>query len=194
MMYEIELLAILAGIMLLGGLLHFAYLNMIRARLNKIVSSNVEINDLKKALHISQGSNFNTVLLSSWSLFFVALVFLYFLTPTIFENWNYFQIPAAASYEFGLIILGAAVILLTGLLAFSIPRIYGYYVIPRALKNIIVYFVPLLLVISISISIYIGTIYPLKDNSFWNLGYLTLIASQIMLLLPVFSGFVRDLH
>ena len=194
MRYELELLAILACIMLLGGLIHFAYLNRIRAKLNKKVDSKVEMDDLKKALQVSQGSNFNTLLISSWSLYFVALVFLYFLTPTIFERLNYFQIADVASSDFGIIILGTAVILLSGMFAFSVPGIYRYYTIPRALKNIIIYLVPLLLLISISVSIYLSTIYPIEDNNSWNLGYLTLVVSQVLLLLPVFSGFVRDLH
>lgn len=192
--YEIELLAILAGIMVLGGLIHFAYLNRIRAKLNGNVDSKVEMDDLLEALKIPQGSNFNTLLITSWSLFFVALVFLYFLTPSIFVNLNYFQIPAIASSDFGLIILGSATVVLTGLIAFSIPKIYRYYFVPVNLKNIIIYLVPILLLISISISIYLGTIYPVESSSSWNLGYFTLIMSQILLLLPVFSGFVRDLH
>jgi len=192
--YEIDLLAILVGIMVLGGLVNFVYLNRIRAKLNRKVDSKVEMDDLKNALQISQGSNFNTLLISSWSLFFVALVFLYFLTPTIFESFNYFKIADVASSNFGIIIFGAAVILLSGAFAFNIPRIYRYYAISRDLKNIIIYLVPLLLLVSILVSIYLGTIYPIEDNNSWNLGYLTLVVSQVLLLSPIFSGFVRDLH
>ncbi len=193
MRYEIGLLAVLAAVMLLGGLIHLAYLNRIRAKLGGVVSGKVEMSDLKKALQIHQGSNFNTLMLSSWSLFFVAFAFLYFLTPSIFQRWNYFQIPEAASYELGPIILGVSIILLSGLFTFSIPRIYGYYAIPKALKNVIIYLVPLLLLISISASIYLGTIFPVEDKSSWSLGYAALILSQVLLLLPVFYGFMGDL-
>jgi hypothetical protein len=193
MRHEIELLALLAGIMLLALFIHFAYLNRVKSRISTVMDGKIGTDDIKNALRAPQGSNFNTLLLSSWSLFFVALAFLYFLTPSIFENWNYFSIPIVASYEFGLMILGAAVIALTGLLAFGITRIYGYYSIPEGLKTTTIYLAPLLLVISISISIYLATTYPIENKNYWNLGYLTIIASQILLLLPVFSGFLGGL-
>jgi hypothetical protein len=193
MRYEMELLVLPAGILLLAIFFHFAYLNRIKSRISMTVDSKVRMNDLKRALQTPQGSSFNTLLLSSWSLFFVALVFLYFLTPTIFPRLNYFQIPVVASAEFGLIILGVAVIALTGLLAFGITQIYGYYAVSGSLKTVIIYLAPLLLIISISISIYLATVYPMTNKNSWNLGYLTLVASQILLLLPVFSGFMGDI-
>jgi hypothetical protein len=193
MMYEIELLALPAGIMLLAIFRHFAYLYRIKSRLSMTVDSNIGMDDLKAVLRMPQGSNFNTLMLSSWSLFFVALVFLYFLTPTIFPRLNYFQIPAVASLKFGLIILGASVMVLTGLLAFGITRIYGYYTISGGVKTVIIYLAPLLLIVSISTSIYLATIYPLTNNNSWNLGFLTLVTSQILLLLPVFSGFMEGI-
>jgi hypothetical protein len=192
--HEIVLLALLLGILILGLGLHWAYLGRIKTRVRNTTGSDFREEDLRKVLRLPQGSNFNTIMLSCWYLYFVALVFLYFLTPQTFTHWNYFRLPAVASGYFGPIILASGTMILTGVVAFSIPKIYRYYEIGKDRKEMMVIFVPLLLLISLSCASYLGIIYPYSDFSFWNLGYIALFLSQLLLLLPVFSGFMEGLR
>jgi len=196
--YEISLIALLA-IMVGGWIMHLMYLKRIEVKVRKTAGSEFKTRELKNSLRLPQGSNFNTLVLAAWSLFFVDLAFLYILTPQISPNWNYLGFAQVASSDFGLAILGVGVILVSGLLAFNIPRIYRYYLIPRGLKRSMVYMTPLLLVISLYLSSYLGTIFPQGDYSLgntayltpWNLAYVTLFAALILLILPVVAGFME---
>jgi len=189
--YEIVLLALLLATLILGAALHWAYLKRINKRVKATAGSAFHDEDLKRVMRLDQGSNFNTIMLSCWSLYFVAVVFLYFLTPQIFPSWNYFRLSAVASSYLGPILLALGTIVLTGVAAFSIPRIYRYYEIGRDRKEMMVIFVPLLLTISLLCAIHLGIIFPQSDYSFWNLGYIAVFLSQFLLLLPVFTGFLE---
>lgn len=191
MKYEITLLIALAIIMLAGFLVHTAYLRRIKDKLSKTSDAAFKMEDLKQSLKIPQGSNYNTLVISSWSLFFVALAFLYFLTPRVFPAWNFFDFPKVASSELGLLIFAIAIVLVTAVVSFIIPRGYGFYAFSRVLKNITIYGVPLLLLISIMSSSYLATIFPLTSDIAWNLGFVGLAAALIMLLAPIFSGFLE---
>ncbi len=181
-------LILLAGLVLLGLIAHFTYLERINAGIKRTADVDLDMKTLKSMLQVPQGSNFNTLALSSWSLLFVAFAFLYFLIPNISKEWNYFEVPKVASNDAGLFTFGLAVILLTGLLAFSIPRVYSYYAIPKTIKEGMSYLAPFLLIISIISSSYLATIYPNSNNNAWTLGYLTLFTSVGLLLLPIFSA------
>ena len=194
MKYEVILLIVLAIVMLFGLLAHFAYLQRIKAKLVMTARSSFRMKDLKRALQIRQGPNYNTLVLSSWSLFFVALVFLYFLTPRVFPSWNFFNFPKVASSELGFFILALIVILVTSFIAFSVPLSYRYYTFSKFLKNLTIYGVPLILLVSLISSSYLATIFPLTSNFVWNLGFATLAAAEILLLLPIFSGFMEVLR
>ncbi len=196
--YEISLIALLA-IMVGGWIMHLMYLKQIENKVRKTAGSEFKTRELKNSLQLPQGSNFNTLVLAAWSLFFVDLAFLYILTPQISPQWNYLGLAQVASSDFGLAMLGVGVILVSGLLAFNIPRIYRYYLIPRSLKRSMIYMTPLLLVISLYLSSYLGTIFPQGDYSLgntayltpWNLAYITLFAALILLILPVVAGFME---
>lgn len=194
MRHEIILLALLLFILALGLSLHRVYLGRIRARVMETAGSDFGEEDLKSILRMPQGSNFNTAMLSCWSLYFVALVFLYFLTPQIFPSWNYFRLSTVASSYFGPIILASGTVVITGAAAFNIPKIYRYYEIGKDQKEMMVILVPVLLLISLACSIYTGIIYPDTNISFWNLGYAALFLGQMLLLLPVFSGFAGGMR
>jgi len=188
------LLIILAAILVIGLLAHMHYFVRITNHIKRTSDRAFQQEDLKIALRIHQGSNFNVVMLFSWCLFVVAAAFLYFLTPEIFPNWNYFSFPQVASDSFGLAYFGAALIVLPGILiAIFIPKGYEYYPISRHLKQATL-FVPLFLLASISCSIYLGTIYPVTDKSFWYLGYGTLIAALITMLSPIGKGYLEELR
>lgn len=194
MRHEIILLALLLFILALGLSLHRVYLGRIKARVMETAGSDFGEEDLKSILRMPQGSNFNTAMLSCWSLYFVALVFLYFLTPQIFPSWNYFRLSTVASSYFGPIILASGTVVITGAAAFNIPKIYRYYEIGKDQKEMMVILVPVLLLISLACSIYTGIIYPDTNISFWNLGYAALFLGQMLLLLPVFSGFAGGMR
>ncbi|NPV61727.1 MAG: hypothetical protein HPY61_03690 [Methanotrichaceae archaeon] len=194
MRHEIILLALLLFILALGLSLHRVYLGRIKARVMETAGSDFGEEDLKSILHMPQGSNFNTAMLSCWSLYFVALVFLYFLTPQIFPSWNYFRLSTVASSYFGPIILASGTVVITGAAAFNIPKIYRYYEIGKDQKEMMVILVPVLLLISLACSLYTGIIYPDTNISFWNLGYAALFLGQMLLLLPVFSGFAGGMR
>jgi hypothetical protein len=144
--------------------------------------------ELLTDLELPQGSNFNTFMIASWMLFFVALSFLFFQTPGT-SPWYYFQAIHIASSEFGLTVFGIVVMIVTATAAFNIPKVYRYYVVPRSIKALMVNFALPLLMISIAISIYLGTVYPQADvqswDLFWVLGYFTLVAPLILLIMPI---------
>jgi hypothetical protein len=194
MRYEISLLIAIIILMVSAILMHTAYLQRIRVNLVKTSESAFKMKDLKQAMKIPQGSNYNTLVISSWSLYFVALIFLYFLTPRVFPNFNFFNYPKVASNEIGLLILAVVVIAITVILASAIPQSYSYYTFSKNLKNLTIYSVPILLLISLLSSSYLATIFPLASDMAWNLGFVTLTAALIVLILPIISGFVEVLR
>jgi hypothetical protein len=194
MKYEISLLIAISILMVVGFLMHTAYLQRIKANLVKTAESAFKMKDLKQAMKIPQGSNYNTFVISSWSLYFVALIFLYFLTPTVFPNFNFFNYPKVASSEIGLLILAVIVIAVTVILASAIPQSYSYYTFSKNLKNLTIYSVPILLLISLLSSSYLATIFPLANDTAWNLGFISLAGALIILMLPIVSGFVEVLR
>lgn len=196
---EISLLGLVAAIFLLGLILHSVYIKSLERKLRAKAGGNFDISSLRSALQVHQGSNFNTMMLAAWSLFFVSLAFLYFLTPTIFPEFNYFKFAQIASDWWGLAGFGVLIVIITLLLAFAIPNVslpwtYRFYVIPRHLKKILTPVVPILLIISISSSLYLGTIYPSVDSFFWNMGYAAMLAAQLLLILPLFIGVLEEMR
>jgi hypothetical protein len=176
----IVILAIMAGVLVF----HTLYINKIYGKVKETSDSGFKKEELLTYLELPQGSNFNTFMIASWMLFFVALAFLFFQTPGMFP-WYYFQVIQIASSEFGLIAFGLAVMVITGLAAFNIPKVYRYYIVSRSIKALMVSLALPLLMISIAVSIYLGTIYPQADDLFWSLGYVTLVASLILLIMPI---------
>ena len=152
--------------------------------------SDFNFEDLMRSMHISQGSNFNTMMILSWSLLSVALAFLYLLTPSIFPEWNFFKIPRVASLDWGFAIFGTAALLPGVLISIFVPKVYSYYQIHKRLKSIAAA-IPALLLGSIICSIHLGIIYPASDPFFWNLGYLMLAAAAVLMIVPISIGFLE---
>jgi hypothetical protein len=167
---------------------HYLYMDKIYRKVRDTSDSSFEKEELLTDLELPQGSNFNTFMIASWMLFFVALAFLFFQTPGT-SPWYYFQAIHIASSEFGLTVFGIVVMIVTAVAAFNIPKVYRYYVVPRSIKALMVNFALPLLMISIAISIYLGTVYPQADvqswDLFWVLGYFTLVAPLILLIMPI---------
>jgi len=176
----VVILVIMAGVLVF----HYLYVDKIYKKVKSTSNSGFKKEELLTYLELPQGSNFNTFMIASWMLFFVALAFLFFQTPGT-SPWYYFQVIQIASSEFGLIAFGLAVMVITALAAFNIPKVYRYYIVSRSIKALMVNFSLLLIMISIALSIYIGTIYPQVDDLSWSLGYVTLLASLILLIMPI---------
>ena len=190
MRYEITLLLLLLGFLAAGLAVHRFYLKKMESKVRAASASDFDVKTLMAVLRLQQGSNFNALAIASWSLFFVGLVFLYFLTPELFPRMNYFiSASGPASLDLGLLIFGLAIILVTSMLAFLIPKGYRYYAISRSDKRLMVPLALLLLLISIASSSYLGTIYPETNEAAWNLGYIALLASLALLMLPLVLGF-----
>jgi hypothetical protein len=192
--YEISLLILLALVAITGQLFHSTYISRIAKHVRKTTVEHFSRKDLVSALHISQGSNFNTVMIFSWCLFLVAFVFLYFLTPTIFPEWNYFRFSKVASFSLGPAIFGIAIVMILGfIVSVHVPRAYSSYLISNNLKKINL-LTPLLLIGSILCSVYLGTIYPAVSSSYWNAGYVAIFLSLVLLLSPIIMGFFEEMR
>lgn len=193
--YEISLLIPLAAVMLLGIASHQLYLWRIKNNVRRTSPDRTfQEKDMRRALQIPQGSNFNTVALFSWNLLLVALIFLYLLTPEIFPEWNYFQLSQAASKNYGLALLGVIVVLIPGfVMSLHLPKVYGYYLISRWLKELNL-LTPVLLIVSIFCSVNLATIYPQIDGFVWIVGYATLFAALVLMLAPIIMGFGEEMR
>jgi hypothetical protein len=193
MRYEIWLLIPLAAVFIASLLLHMNYLKNLDNKLRNMAGCSYDLDSLKKALQIGQGSNFSTIMLSTWCFFFVSFSVLYFLTPTIFPELNYFRLSQLASQWWGIMIFGMAISAIVGAFSFfmpeySFPWIYQYYEISRTRKNIMATWIFILLLICVSLSLYLAVIYPDINYSIWNMAYAALFASLILLILPLMSA------
>jgi len=170
----------------------FVVLRRIDGLVKKTSYQDFDIEALKRSLSLRQGSNFNTIVLSAWALFFVAFFFLYFLTPSAFPAWNYFKLlPNYASSDMGLFLLGFAVIVLLGIGAFSIPLLYRYYSISHETKRLNDLFASNDNNISIVLSSYLGTIFPETNGLFWYIAYLFLLVCGGRFVLPIFIALLE---
>lgn len=187
-------LSITVGIMIVGLILHMHYFVRVADHVKKTSDRAFQRKDLMATLQIHQGSNFNNVMLFSWSIFLVAFAFLYFMTPNILGTVNYFSFPQVASDSLGLLYFGSAVIIIPGILiALFVPQSYKYYHISAQMKQLTL-LTPLFLVASIACSVYLGTIYPQTSNFYWYLGFVALLISLALMLAPVVKGWVEEVR
>lgn len=192
--YEVPLLILLVAIMVIGYLFHAFYLSRITRHVNRTTDERFSRKDLINALRISQGSNFNTVMIFSWCLFIVAFAFLYFLTPTVFPQWNFFEFTQVASGSFGLAIFGGVLIMFIGIfVSVLVPRAYSSYLIPHNLKELNL-LTPLVLIGSIMGSVHLATIYPGKSSEYWIISYAAILLSLILLLSPIIKGLGEEMR
>jgi hypothetical protein len=189
-----HLLVIILGILIASLIVHIHYFFRIEHQVKKTSDRAFKRDDLMTALRINQGSNFNTVMLFSWSIFLVAFAFLYFMTPNILGTWNYFEVPMVASDSFGLAYFGVAVILVPGILvALFVPQTYGYYLISKNMKQLTL-LAPAFLLVSISCTVYLGTIYPEINPTYWYMGYGALLISLGLMLAPIAKGYIEEMR
>ncbi len=145
--------------------------------------------DLMMIMFTHQGPNFNALVISAWLLFFVAGFFSFLLTPQLSEGLTYLKIPDLPSLSIGLLLF-ALIPLFIGtvlIVALKLPRVYGYYIIPRQLKKAIMV-TWLLPAAAMIIPVYLATIFPYRDsNSFLiDIAFILLVLSLFMLLSPIY--------
>lgn len=192
--YEILLIILLMAIMVLGYRSHIVYISRIARHVKETTNEGFSRKDLVNALRISQGSNFNIVMIFSWCLFIVALAFLCFLTPTVFPEWNFFKFSQFSSGDFGLAVFGVAVLLIFGIfISIHIPRSYSCYLIPHNSKAIYL-LTPIFLIGSIMSSIHLATIYPQRSIEYWIIGYAGILLSLILLISPIIKGLREEMR
>ncbi len=133
-----------------------------------------------------QGANFDALTNVAWSLFFLCLAFLFFLTPTPLGP-SLMWFPELASNKLGFWIFALVIVIITFSLSCSIRKVYSFYNLSRQWKMIISYGVPFILFLpSLSFSIYLGIIYPGNDDKLWLISYILMFLGEVILLLPVF--------
>jgi hypothetical protein len=183
-------LLLLLTVFVVGICSHKLYLDRIYKCILATSNRSVSKDILYIELSIAQGSNFNSFAIGSWMLFFVSLAYMYFLTPTIFIGFNYFQVPAMASNPIGFLVFGIFIILLTSLISASLPGMYSFYEISKRIKTAITLTFPLL-GISLVCSAYIGTLYPISTpltEIARIIAFTMLLISLVILLSPVYIG------
>jgi len=188
------LLAIIVGMLIGGLIIHTHYFIRVEDHVKKTsLNRTFQRKELMTSLYIPQGSNFNTLMIFSWSIFLVAVAFLFFMTPDILRTWNYFMVQAASD-SFGLAYFGIAVMIAPGILvAALVPQVYGYYQISKNLKQITI-LAPIFLLTSISCSVYLGTIYPATNLFLFSLGYGSLMISLVIMLAPIAKGYIEEMR
>ncbi|MHC1631302.1 MAG: hypothetical protein ACXQT4_03265 [Methanotrichaceae archaeon] len=173
------------------------YKNIMSTRKTTSTSGNdngqISKEDLYNELFTRQGSNFSAAAVSAWMLLFVAFACYYFLTPGIFQKYNYFGVANLASSPVGFFVFGVLVILLTCIVAVWLPKLYSYYEISKNMKIAIMLTVPVLMA-SVVLSAYQGTIYPHNDSGLMAIAFVALFGSQIALFLPIFTYTVEAIR
>jgi hypothetical protein len=144
--------------------------------------------DLTECLSRPQGSNFNTMALVSWILLAPCIAFLFFLTPRLFEQ-SLLGFGEIASNYMNLWLLTIIIIIILLPISILMMRIYRFHNVNKVNKLMIFYIVPPLMFISLLLSSYLSTIYPIFDQIAWNFSYSLMIIGEILLFLPIYKNF-----
>ncbi|HWQ20131.1 MAG TPA: hypothetical protein VN455_10175 [Methanotrichaceae archaeon] len=181
-------LVLMVGLLVISVLLHHFNLARVYRRVSSLSGGQTSKDKMLEELSISQGSNFTAIAVSAWSLFFVALAYFYFLTPAIFQDYNYFKVAALASSPIGFFIFGLLAMVVGVIVAVVFARFYSYYEISGKIKRgIMATF--LLLGLSLVCSAYLGTLYPGGTSILATaVAFISIFASLLMLLSPVYLG------
>ncbi len=160
-----------------------------KANDEKKMSEEEKKNNFKKFLYNPQGSTFDALTISAWILLVVGIFFAFFLTPQISKEWTFLNLTYLVSSSLGFFSFGilAMIIGLIIVIIFRPPDVYSMYIIPKGLKRAIMASW-LLLLVPIAIPAYLAVLYPYAgDISDWiDIAFICLVASQILLLAPIF--------
>ena len=189
---------LLVAILLLVEPLHVLNLHRVHKKIEMMRHCNVDKKSFYKEITISIGSNFCALALGAWIMLIVAIAYLYLLVPTVSPFSYMKQIPVLASNPLGFAIFGLAVGGITSLVilgldklppeqrAFKLTEMYSFYTIPKSIKRLIGFTVPLLC-ISVIFSAYIGTVYPDPAPMAELLSFMLVLISAILLAAPIYQ-------
>jgi len=189
---------LLALLLIFAAILHINNLSRVR-KLMAVLQHKKEVSKalLYKEMTVSQGINFTALALAAWVMLFVAAAYLYLLVPTILP-FSFMDIAELASNTmgfaiFGLLVAGlaAAIILFLDKLPedhrdLKLTELYSFYSISKAMKKIIGMTV-IALCISVLLSAYIGTIYPVHSLPLELLSLMLLVVSAGILVMPIYK-------
>jgi hypothetical protein len=179
--------------------LHINNINKVHKLMGILQKKEVSKSHLYKEMTVSHGSNFTALAFASWIMLFVAIAYLYLLVPT-FLPFSYMDADIAelASNPMGFFIFGILVALLVVLVIlfldklpedrrdFRLTELYSFYAISKATKKMIGLTV-IALCISVILSAYIGTIYPVKSIASQLISLILLIVSAAILMMPIYK-------
>ncbi len=152
------------------------------------MSEEAKKKNFKRFLYNPQGSTFNAVALAAWLLLAVGVLFTFFLTPQISEEWTFLKATYLVSSILGFFLFGmfAMIIGLIIVIVFRPPDVYSMYIIPKGLKRAIMGSW-LLLLVPIAIPAYLAILYPYAgDITNWiDIAFVCLVLSQVILLSPI---------
>jgi hypothetical protein len=178
----INVILLVLPIFLIGCafIVHTLYAKELLHQIKRVSYQSFSKSDFMFCCNQSQGSNFNAIVIISWSLFLLCIACFFGLTHVLTGddslklNISYIQI---GSWFFLIQML-----LMTVSIIF-IPRFYGFYDISITIKSIIFYFAPLFLLSSILVSFldFFGRTYILFISS-----YIFMLIGELLLLLPIF--------
>ena len=177
--------------------LHINNINKVHKLMGILQKKEVSKSHLYKEMTVSQGSNFTALAFASWIMLFVAIAYLYLLVPT-FLPFSFMDIGELASNPMGFFIFGILVALLVVSVIlflnklpedrrdFRLTELYSFYAISKATKKMIGLTV-IALCISVILSAYIGTIYPVKSIASQLISLILLIISAAILMMPIYK-------
>jgi len=155
----------------------------------KKMSEEEKMKNFLMFLYNQQGSTFNALALSAWLLLIVGIFFTFLLTPQISEDLTFLKATYLVSSYLGFFVFGmlAMIFGLIIVIVFRPPDVYSLYIIPKGLKRAIMASW-LLLLVPIAIPTYLAVLYPYAGGiSDWiDIVFVCLVASQILLLSPIF--------
>jgi len=184
---RVMLLIVSIALILVSLILHHFCMRRLYHELDKIKKSAFKIDQLEEVCAQPQGTNFNTMAVVSWNLLFLSIGLLFFLTPEIF-GLSLMKVPHLASSRFGFLGFGIFLSILTFVFYVRLPKIYSFYEISKGQKTHIFYAAPLMMLVSMILSVHLATIYPDRNELLWNLSYIFMMLGEIMLIFPVLSG------
>lgn len=197
-----DIMFIIGAIAFIGGLvltlvLHVNNIRRVHRLMELLQHKNVSKENFYKEMTVPQGINFTALAFSSWIMLFVAAAFLFFLVPTILP-YSFMDVSDLASNPMGFFLFGLVVGAIVTLALFFLDKLpddkrefrptelYSFYSIPKETKRLFGPTIPVLW-ISVALSVYLGTIYPERSMLVQLVSLALLLASTVVLVMPVYK-------
>ncbi len=189
----------------IAAVFHALNVKRTHRKVSELEEKSIKSEKLYKELSTPQGANFSAVATVAWLLALVAFVYLYFFTPDVFPEVNYFQVPEMASSPLGFAAVGLLLsVLMTAAVigtdklpdscrCYRFLELYNFYVIDKNTKRLFVLTIPALWA-SIWYSAYLGTTYPNGSSTVGLVALVLFVASLAVLISPIYREFLGGLR